>query len=88
MAPGAPLNLKIAISTYGHTAAIKDGSVPIEGVKPDFVEINPIIAAFRRMVRDVEFDACEVACTTYIVARAYGRPFKALPIFLIAAILG
>ena len=82
MAGKPPLQLKISVSTYGHTAALKDGSVPMEGIRPDWVEVNPQIAAFRRMVRDIEFDACEVACTTYIVARAYGRPFKALPIFL------
>ena len=51
-------------------------------MQPEFIEINPIIAAFRRMVRDLEFDVCEVVCTTYIVARAYGSPFKALPVFL------
>ena len=78
----APPRLKIAIATYGHTAALKDGSVPIPGVAPDFVEVKPIIAAFRRMVRDVEFDVCEMASTTYFIARAYGAPFKALPIFL------
>ena len=74
--------LKIAIATYGHTAALKDGSVAIAGVDADFVEVKPIIAAFRRMVRDVEFDVCEMASTTYFIARAYGAPFKALPIFL------
>ena len=78
----APPRLKIAIATYGHTAALKDGSVAIAGVDPDFVEVKPIIAAFRRMVRDVEFDVCEMASTTYFIARAYGAPFKALPIFL------
>ncbi len=77
-----PLQLKIAIASYGHTAPLKDGSVPIEGVQADFVKVEPIIAAFRRMVRDVEFDVCEIASTTYFIARAYGRPFKALPIFL------
>jgi 4,5-dihydroxyphthalate decarboxylase len=77
-----PLKLKIAIANYGHTAPLKDGSVPIEGVQPDYVKVEPIIAAFRRMVRDVEFDVCEIASTTYFIARAYGRPFKALPIFL------
>ena len=82
MPANAPLPLKIAISTYGHTAALKDGSVAIAGVTPDFVEVKPIIAAFRRMVRDVEFDVCELASTTYFIARAYGAPFKALPIFL------
>ena len=42
----------------------------------------PIIAAFRRMVRDVEFDVCEMAPTTYLIARARGAPFIALPIFV------
>ena len=76
------LPLKIAIATYGHTAALKDGRAPIEGVVPEFVEINPIIAAFRRMVRDVEFDVCEMAPATYMIARAAGAPFKALPVFV------
>ena len=74
--------LKIAIGTYGHTKAIKDGSIPIEGVDADFVEVTPIIAAFRRMVRDLEFDVCEMAPTTYMIARARGAPYIALPIFL------
>ncbi len=74
--------MKIAIATSGHTAAVKDGTVPIEGVEADFVEVVPIIAAFRRMVRDVEFDVCEMAPTTYLIARARGAPFIALPIFV------
>jgi 4,5-dihydroxyphthalate decarboxylase len=74
--------LKIAIASYGHTRAIKDGSIPIEGVDPDFIEVVPIIQAFRRMVRDVEFDICEMAPTTYLIARAHGAPYVALPIFL------
>lgn len=82
MATTAPLRLKIAIATYGHTAALKDGRVPIEGVDPDFVEVSPIVAAFRHMVRDVEFDVCEMAPATYLIARAAGAPFKALPVFI------
>jgi len=77
-APGIPL--KIAIATYGHTAALKGGQVKIAGVEPNFVEVKPIIAAFRRMVRDVEFDVCEMAPATYMIARAAGAPFKALPV--------
>ena len=76
------VTLKIAIATYGHTAALKDGRVGIRDVQVDFVEISPIIAAFRRMVRDVEFDVCEMAPATYMIARAAGSPFKALPIFI------
>jgi len=74
--------LKIAIATAGHTAAVKDGSVPITGVAAEFIEVVPIIAAFRRMVRDVEFDVCEMAPTTYLIARAGGAPYIALPIFV------
>ena len=75
-------HLKIAIGTYGHTRALKWGDVRIEGVDPAFVEVVPIIGAFRRMVRDVEFDICEMAPTTYMIARALGAPYIALPIFL------
>ena len=34
------------------------------------------------MVRDVEFDICEMAPTTYMIARARGAPYIALPIFV------
>jgi len=74
--------LKIAIGTYGHTRALKRGDVRIDGVDPAFVEVVPIIGAFRRMVRDVEFDICEMAPTTYMIARALGAPYIALPVFL------
>jgi 4,5-dihydroxyphthalate decarboxylase len=74
--------LKIAIASYGHTKDIKSGAAAIAGVDPDFVEVVPIIGAFRRMVRDLEFDVCEMAPTTYMIARALGAPFIALPIFL------
>jgi 4,5-dihydroxyphthalate decarboxylase len=74
--------LTIAVATAGHTAAVKNGSVPIEGVAANFVEVVPIIAAFRRMVRDLEFDVCELAPTTYLIARARGAPYVALPIFV------
>ena len=75
-------HLKIAIGTYGHTRALKWGDVRIEGVDPAFIEVVPIIGAFRRMVRDVEFDICEMAPTTYLIARALGAPYIALPIFV------
>jgi 4,5-dihydroxyphthalate decarboxylase len=74
--------LKIAIATSGHTAALKDGTIPIDGVEANFVEVVPIIAAFRRMMRDIEFDVCEMAPTTYLIARARGAPYIALPIFV------
>ena len=76
------VHLKIAIAEHPNTSAIRNGSIPIEGVDAEFVTVKPQIGAFRRMVRDVEFDVCELAPTTYIIARAYGAPFVALPIFV------
>ncbi|MEE4450631.1 ABC transporter substrate-binding protein [Novosphingobium resinovorum] len=77
------VRLTMAIADHPHTAAIRDGSIEIEGVEPEFITVKPQIGAFRRMVRDVEFDVCELAPTTYIIARAYGAPFVGLPIFVV-----
>jgi len=76
------VKLDIAIATYGHTAALKDRSVAVAGVAANFIDVVPIVGAFRRMVRDLEFDVCEMAPTTYMIARARGAPYIALPIFV------
>jgi 4,5-dihydroxyphthalate decarboxylase len=75
--------LKVAVAEHPHTSAIRSGAIAIEGVEPEIITVKPQIGAFRRMVRDVEFDVCEIAPTTYIIARAHGAPFKALPIFVV-----
>ncbi|MDR5832309.1 ABC transporter substrate-binding protein [Caballeronia sp. LP006] len=77
------VKLKIAIAEHPHTSAIRNGTIPIDGVDAEFITVRPQIGAFRRMVRDVEFDVCELAPTTYIIARAYGAPFVGLPIFVV-----
>jgi 4,5-dihydroxyphthalate decarboxylase len=77
----APLRLKTALASRGHTRALKDGTVTIPGFALDFEEVPNIIDAFRRMVRGLEFDVCEMAMTTYLCARAHGKPFTAIPVF-------
>ena len=74
--------LKTAIATYPHTKALKDGSVTAGGLQFDHVEVSPIVAAFRRMVRTLEFDVSEMAITTYLTAKAHGKAFTALPVFI------
>lgn len=76
------LALKVALGNHAHVLAIKEGRVPIEGVAPEFISVNPMIAAYRRMVRDLEFDISELAPTTYLIARACGAPFTALPVVM------
>ena len=77
--------LKTVTRTQGNNQALKDGTVKPRSFEFDFVEVDPLIAAFRRMVRGNEFDICEMAITTYICARAFGKPMTAVPIFLVRA---
>src|SRR2546427_12524537 len=75
--------LKTAIATYPHTKGLKDGTVVAPGIEFEHVEITPIIAAFRRMCRSLEFDVAEMAITTSLTAKAYNKPFTALPVFVV-----
>jgi 4,5-dihydroxyphthalate decarboxylase len=77
--------LKTVTRTQGNNAALKDGTVRARGFAFDFEEVDPLIAAFRRMVRGMEYDVCEMAITTYITAREYGKRFTAIPVFLVRA---
>jgi 4,5-dihydroxyphthalate decarboxylase len=77
--------LKTVTRTQGNNRALKDGTVKPRGFAFDFIEVDPLIAAFRRMVRGAEFEICEMAFTTYICARAYGKPMTAVPVFLVRA---
>jgi len=81
----AELKLKTVTRTQGNNRALKDGSVKPRTFTFDFVEVDPLIAAFRRMVRGNEFDICEMAITTYICAKAHGKPMTAVPVFLVRA---
>jgi ABC-type nitrate/sulfonate/bicarbonate transport system substrate-binding protein len=78
---GMTKRLKTALATRGHTEALKDGSVKPRTFDFDFEEVPVIIKAFRRMVRGQDFDICELAMTTYLCSRAYGKPFTAIPVF-------
>jgi 4,5-dihydroxyphthalate decarboxylase len=77
--------LKTVTRTQGNNKALKDGTVKPRSFQLDFVEVDPLIDAFRRMVRGLEFDVCEMALTTYITAREHGKRMTALPIFLVRA---
>ena len=78
--------LKTVTRTQGNNKALKDGTVkPGGGYELDFIEVDPLIDAFRRMVRGLEFDVSEMALTTYITAREHGKKMTALPVFLVRA---
>jgi 4,5-dihydroxyphthalate decarboxylase len=75
------LTLTAAVRSNGGTAPLFNGEIPLRhGLKLEQLKIEPQIAAYRRMVRGLEFDICELAPTTYLCARAYGRQFTAIPV--------
>ena len=77
--------LKTVTRTQGNNQALKDGTVRPRTFTFDFEDVPILVHAFRRMVRGLEFDVCEMAITTYLCARAHGKRFTALPIFLVRA---
>jgi 4,5-dihydroxyphthalate decarboxylase len=79
------LKLKTVTRTQGNNQALKDGSVRPKTFAFEFEEVDPLIGAFRRMVRGLEFDVCEMAITTYICAKAHGKRMTAVPVFLVRA---
>jgi 4,5-dihydroxyphthalate decarboxylase len=79
----APVHLTTVTRTQGNNLAVKEGRVAPAGFVLDFREVPVLVQAFRRMVRALEFDVCEMAFTTYLCARAHGKRFTALPVFLV-----
>ena len=78
------ITLRAVTDTQGHTRDLREGAVSPGGFRLEF-EAVPVIEAFRRMVRGLEFDVSEMAFTTYLCAKAHGKPFTALPVFLVRA---
>ena len=73
--------LKTVLARRAHTQALLDGTVRPRTFEFEFVDVPVIFQAFRRMVRDLEFDVSEMSMTTYLCARAYGKPLTAIPVF-------
>ena len=74
--------LTFALGNYGLTKPIKDGRAAPGRLNLKFVEVEQIVPMMRRMCRGLEFDICEMAFTTYVCARAAGKPFTAIPVFV------
>ncbi|MFC7134834.1 MULTISPECIES: ABC transporter substrate-binding protein [Salinibaculum] len=76
------LDLTLACHDYQWTKPLWDGRVEPEGVNLTAVNYpNPV--RFSRMVRNLEFDACEMSMGTYLASRrdADRFPFTAIPVF-------
>jgi 4,5-dihydroxyphthalate decarboxylase len=76
------LRLTAAVRSHGGALPLLSGDIAMDGLQLDQIKVEPQIAAYRRMVRDLAFDVCELAPTTYLCAKAFNKQFTAIPVFL------
>jgi 4,5-dihydroxyphthalate decarboxylase len=72
----------VALGEYPHVNAVLNGDAKVDGYQVEPVEVRPIIGAYRRMIRNLEFDVCELAPTSWLMAREAGVRLTAIPVFL------
>ncbi|MSP88256.1 MAG: hypothetical protein EXQ92_05510 [Alphaproteobacteria bacterium] len=79
----ASTRLSMAIGNTPQTAALLSGAVAAPGLAIDFHDLAATPDAFKRMVRNLEFDLCELAIVTFLQAREHGKPLVLLPITML-----
>jgi 4,5-dihydroxyphthalate decarboxylase len=82
MSTAAAVKLRAMIGDYPITAAMKKGEVSSPHVSFDFADVKQPHTAFKRVVRDLEFDVAELAIVTFLMAKAHGKPLVLLPTVL------
>jgi 4,5-dihydroxyphthalate decarboxylase len=78
------MELKALFGDYPVTQALKSGQARSPKVALDFADVKLPQQAFKRVVRDLEFDVAELALVTYLLAKAHGKPYRLLPAVLTA----
>lgn len=71
--------LKTLLGDYANTEALKQGRLCPERFAFDFADVKVPNRAFKRAVRQLEFDVAELALVTFLQARAYGKPLSLIP---------
>jgi 4,5-dihydroxyphthalate decarboxylase len=79
-----PVALRVLLGDYPVTRALRRGALASPGVTLQFADGLSPAAAFKRVVRDLEFDVAELAIVTFLLAKAFGKPLVLLP----AVVLG
>jgi 4,5-dihydroxyphthalate decarboxylase len=76
--------VKALLGDYPCTAALKKGAIRSDRVRLEFEDLRPPSAGFKRVVRGLEFDVAELAITTFLMAKAAGKPYRLLPAVVLA----
>jgi 4,5-dihydroxyphthalate decarboxylase len=78
------LRLSTLIGDHAVTRALKGGEVASPHIALDFADVKVPNTAFKRVVRNLEFDVAELAIVTFLMAKAQGVPLSLLPAVLLA----
>ena len=78
------LSLKTLLGDYPVTLPLKKGEVRSPSVSFDFADVKTPSTAFKRVVRNLEFDCAELAIVTFLMAKAHGKPLVLLPAVVMA----
>jgi len=73
------MRLKTLLGDYPVTQALKSGQVASNLVQFDYADVKVPHTAFKRVVRDLEFDVAEISIVTYLLAKSHGKPLRLLP---------
>jgi len=76
------MRLKTLLGDYPVTQPLKSGQVASSLVQFEYADVKVPNTAFKRVVRDLEFDVAEIAIVTYLMAKAHGKPLVLLPAVL------
>ena len=76
------LKLTLACGDYEIVRALKEGSVVPDGIELNVLTDMDSSTRHWRMIRNREFDVCELSGSSYLMARDRGYPFTAIPVFL------
>ena len=79
-----PVAVRMLLGDYPVTLALKKGEVKSSAVSLDFADVKTPSSAFKRVVRDLEFDCAELAIVTFLMAKAHGKPLVLLPAVVLA----
>jgi 4,5-dihydroxyphthalate decarboxylase len=71
--------MKVLLGDYPGTHALRSGKVSAKNLKLEFADVKLAHQAFKRVVRNLEFDIAELAIVTYLLAKAHGKPYRLLP---------
>jgi 4,5-dihydroxyphthalate decarboxylase len=73
------MRLKTLLGDYPVTKALKSGQLISSLVQFDYADVKVPHTAFKRVVRDMEFDVAEISIVTFLLAKAFGKPYVLLP---------